>query len=557
MHSVLSRLNRGCKAIRLSPRNSCLIPTILFPLFVVGETQAVDPARPSISTGIYGKTVVAADGNRLRAAKVTVRKGSLNTGDPAFYQLVRDAGLNSVRVVFFDPYFKRHPWTPGAGNTWIDFNNPSDVTDLTHHLDTVVNQASAKGIYVILNCTDIGYAFDEIYFAQFWAVVAPRYKDRTHVLYELGNEVDLDETFHSDGTISTSFYGVDGDPMKKPSDIVDKVMPLFLQVRAAAPQTHISLFSLSATNRVWAPKGWSMLGLALDLQDKASVDWSKASFNFHNYQAQRSGYAALDPSEQDIKDLMWRVPVICGEVGFRSEWVNPVTNHNDPAYKNPNLLRNAFGVGRPLDGSEFLATQGLERLKISWAQWDIDWVFPNTSENRFKWNYRWLLNDAIANGYFWSDTWLPPFYYAIVSKHSNTAWTVEGDSNKNGARIIRSENKWSDYQRIRLIETGPASGWANLVIKGSGKSLEVSDASASNLTFLQQSTYGSGRNQQFAIHKVGIGEYKIISFPANTASPPKALDTLDIPLGDGANGSPNIPNHELGDQWHPICCEIP
>jgi hypothetical protein len=183
-------------------------------------------------------------------------------------------------------------------------------------MDKVVDLASAEGLYVMINYHDVG-GYELPYVTKFWDLVAPRYRDRTHVLYELVNE-----------------------PVKWfPRDYTDQHLQdfqaLYARVRSLAPDTHLVLLTFANTA---AYDKVSMRAVAERLTETGSgIDWGNASVGFHPYQTtKKSGH---------IADLAARFPAINTE---------------------QNLPNNEGCV--PMDGEEY-GVQTMERLGLSWFHW--------------------------------------------------------------------------------------------------------------------------------------------------------------------------------------------
>jgi Ricin-type beta-trefoil lectin domain-like/PQQ-like domain len=81
-----------------------------------------------------------------------------------------------------------------------------------------------------------------------------------------------------------------------------------------------------------------------------------------------------------------------------------------------------------------------------------------------------------------------------------------------------------------LLGSGPiADGTYKIINRNSGLAVDVVDSSTTNGTPVQQFTYNSGANQQWAVTGLGGGEYKIIGVQSGK--------TLDVVGGGTANGT--------------------
>lgn len=174
---------------------------------------------------------------------------------------------------------------------WPNSSETMNLETLLPRLDVAVDMAGRAGMYLIIDdhsrCCG---SYDVELSRKFWSAVAPRYKDRTHVIYELKNE----PVFWS------------------PKDWKDKdkeyMRSLYEYVRSLAPNTHIT---------VW---GFVHKGSAqemLDVLEKYKIDYSNASVAFHNYggaskapirEVQSRGYTFLDTefATDEQKTNYWR-----------------------------------------------------------------------------------------------------------------------------------------------------------------------------------------------------------------------------------------------------------
>ena len=124
-------------------------------------------------------------------------------------------------------------------------------------VDHVVDLAEENGLYVVLTigCGGENGSFDQNFVTGFWDFYAPRYKDRTHVVYELMNEPQAWSAPYNNATLTMEKNG-------------------YNQIRALAPDTHIMMMSYSQ------PNNWDQAASECEGLD---IDWSNASVAFHTY----------------------------------------------------------------------------------------------------------------------------------------------------------------------------------------------------------------------------------------------------------------------------------
>lgn len=167
---------------------------------------AVDSAAASIPT-----PWLHVDGNLVRdpaGRRVTLR--GINIADPKRVNVTAPArGKTAEQVVDVVTDESRGWYTrmirlavqpvdigehqPGQGPPPVAFTESQLERYLTNHLDSVVEHCKQRGVYCIIDYhrhRDIQWtnsALDEE-IRMFWNVVAPRYGDQSHVLYEMYNE---------------------------------------------------------------------------------------------------------------------------------------------------------------------------------------------------------------------------------------------------------------------------------------------------------------------------------------------------------------------------------
>jgi len=289
--------------------------------------------------------VLTDTGEALRGGAVWVYRHGFNSGktayaaDPAYYECLREAQLNAVRVICFDPWQRSHRYPH------YDFFKPADRERLLEHLDQVVKLAGEAGLYALINYHDVG-RYDLDFAVVFWETVAPRYASQTHVFYELLNEP------------------VEWFPEHYTDEVLAFQDRLYATVRASAPETHLVL--LSFANTLGFVDGCTMESVVAQL---TQPDWTNASVGFHPYYT--GGTSA------PILALRERFPVLCTEVGL------------------PHAHGGADQV-RPMDGDAW-GVETLERIGVSWFSWEID------GPERLRTNFAqglWL--DAVAKGYCWN-----------------------------------------------------------------------------------------------------------------------------------------------------------
>jgi len=127
-------------------------------------------------------------------------------------------------------------------------------------IDTCVEWCRQESLYCVIcyGCCNKNNNFFIDSLTRFWNIYSPRYKDQTHVVYEIQNEpASNTEAWHD--------------------SVIDMSRTCYQIIRSNAPETHILFFSLSAM------KGGSK-SIARDVERLGpDIDWSNASVAFHGY----------------------------------------------------------------------------------------------------------------------------------------------------------------------------------------------------------------------------------------------------------------------------------
>jgi hypothetical protein len=128
-------------------------------------------------------------------------------------------------------------------------------------VDSIINMAEKDSLYVILTiggCYENGQ-FDSAFVHDFWDFYAPRYADKTHVIFEIVNEPFSWAAPYDSITLEMEKWA-------------------YNIIRSHAPETHILLMSYAnAVNDTSIVSDIRNLG--------GSIDWSNASIAIHGYGA--------------------------------------------------------------------------------------------------------------------------------------------------------------------------------------------------------------------------------------------------------------------------------
>jgi hypothetical protein len=164
-------------------------------------------------------------------------------------------------------------------------------------IDTLVEWTGQDGLYLILTIGNgnANGTYDRTFATNFWNLYAPRYKDRTHVVYEIQNE--------------PYFNGVTSQP--SPTHLITFEKDMYNLIRSHAPNTPILLFSYAVFK--------SGSAVMQDVQALGNaVNWSNAAIAFH-------GYATLAETESTLQTVVGNnIPCVQTEFYLHTENGQPV-----------------------------------------------------------------------------------------------------------------------------------------------------------------------------------------------------------------------------------------
>ncbi len=279
-----------------------LLPVLLF-LNLVICVSADELPRVKVADG----TLVAPDGRPLRGASF-------------FMDLygVEDMRENEEKYrEYFQSIFEPHDLNCVRIGAWMGdwkYDIAGDEKHRTEYLyviDKAVDWCEDSGVYAIVNLHIRYKTTVELQKAKaFWSVIAPRYKDRKHVIYELTNEPE-------------------------PKSSLQHTPAIYAHVKSLAPQTHQILYSHVAATQ-----------LKVDELKSATkdVDFTNASVGFHCYDNVLMNTIQWDHAQ---KLRAAGFPIICTE--FLS-----LTNNNDMPIDYKNLMH---------------CMMRAEERKMAWISW--------------------------------------------------------------------------------------------------------------------------------------------------------------------------------------------
>jgi len=315
---------------------------------------AADPGRPKI----VNNSLYAADGQKMRGDTLFLTNTTRNNRGDEF-TLKPKAWSENAHIGF------------NIRRLWASGGTEANHAMALAKIDQCVDLAARAGQYVIIvyGPPDKG-PIGSNHHKEFWSIVAPRYKDRTHVIYELANEppdawpTEAQETATSTGEI----------PMAK-------------TVRDSAPHTPIILFSNDQNPR--APSYYQQFQDGYQAKYGVAWSWANALVGFHGY------YNATTAKMQAVK----------------AKW--PCINTEVPTYYRGDGEKTAYGqlvCSIEDDWDEIIR---MEQLGIAWIEFSHCTRTPYGEPAPSPW-YRWIFRDFDTG----------PLADYLVKK--NVAWWVKG-----------------------------------------------------------------------------------------------------------------------------------
>ncbi len=272
MKRSLSRAYALYLAIIRSRTSSIAIFALIAVMFAVTTGWAAERGRVKVQNG----TVLSDRNTPLRGARMQLVANGYVAPNSYWHYLNATLGLNAVRY--------------GVKTITV----ARTIEQQLPALDVAVNRAAANHLYLMINTSTKSGTYNLAELKKFWNVVAPRYRNRTHVFYEMTNE-----------PVQGGPYW--GAPEQFTDQVLADLKSVYLIMRRKAPNTHIALFT---TANIW-PSCASWAALIAKMQ---GIDWTKASVGFHHYNGtQQIG-------EAGVQCLRQKYPLLMTETNY---WTEP------------------------------------------------------------------------------------------------------------------------------------------------------------------------------------------------------------------------------------------
>lgn len=304
----------------------CLIGILCLGLSALAfdSAHAAERGRVRVQNG----TVMSDRNTILRGASMAVMYGPGNSKNLGHWRHLNvDLGLNAVRL--------------GVKTGQIG----RSVAQQIPTIDAAVNSAASNNMYVMINNSIQPGRYDRDQLREFWSVVAPRYKNRTHVIYEMTNEPVSGGPHWGDASHYT-------DKVRSDLRFIYDIM------RTGAPDTHIALFT--------APNLYPDCNTYAAMVAKMpGIDWSKTSVGFHHYQGTHKF------GEAGLNCLRGKYPLLMTETNY---WNNSsVSNLRDALNIYEKNRLSWFSLdGKQSSGMYRLQNEILPSLRKAGYTWNIE-----------------------------------------------------------------------------------------------------------------------------------------------------------------------------------------
>ncbi len=294
--------------------------------------------------------------------------------------------FNAMRLVDFD--------SKQRGDDWGSQSPPDATWTLTEKIaiiDSCVKAAKLSGMYIVINYHDHPEQFDDETFAEFdevrwewmkdfWRVVAPRYKDEEHVIYELTNEVATEAGDWNDDVFKAQ--------MKE----------IYELVKDSASETPLILFTFKEPG---IQKATDVLKMYID---NIFPNWRKNKdvIGWHAYDSPDSadwycdGYPPCKESFTEVNSFL----DYCKSMGYGVIVTESGQGISDMGEAGTNDKYNWDVKEMLKDYHGYLIEQGAfeEKWNISW----FDWKSGKSYEDFVKYGTQRMKKIALDSNFWWS-----------------------------------------------------------------------------------------------------------------------------------------------------------
>jgi endoglucanase len=430
---------------------------------------------------------------------------------------IKNAGFNVVRVPVWWGQF--YPLNNISNSAWR--------ADSFEVLDWLVNEAGARGIYVIIDMHgavggqatsgDTGQENNNSYWSNgnnqgntafMWWQIASHYKGNPTIAgYDLLNE-----------------------PTGAPNNqaVINAQNSLYQTVRSADPD-HIVIME-----GTWGSWDWNML------PSPTQYGWTNVVYEMHEYQFNQSQAVVQQGSTNQVDDFnnhaSYNVPGYVGEFndfGFGAgTWQFTTNAYNRAglswtmwAYKaTAGLIPDSWGFYDPTfwASTPNISTDSAATIAADWEQWTTPATFAKNTSLGLQGT------GGIGGGSGGSTTINTGTWYSVANQNSGACVDATGWGGANGTTVQQwacgpqqTNQEWQ-FQSLGngaysiVNRNAPAEAW------------DVTNQGTTNGSLMQLWTYGGGSNQQWMPVSLGNGFYKLVSVASGRC--------LDVPAASTANG---------------------
>ena len=331
-----------------------------------GGCTACTKPDGSTSTGARGRPTVV--NNTLVSDQGTLLRGS------ALWFVPEDPSQYNWAVSTSDNPDQDDCTTKSCGNPWPIFGQyhlntvrlaveygpkaGNDLTKTEADIASAVAQATAHGMYAVIDLHWSSGEYDLPSAKTFWSAIAPLYKDNTNVIFELLNEP------------------VSWRPMDYTTQNVQDEETLYNIVHTAAPDTPVIMMTFAIPMNTAASNTTPTMA---DVSKKLTgIDWTKTVVGFHGY------WVNYDTGESQLQASF---------PAMNTEFASPCNQAGD---ENAGIMQDycVYDVTKPTQVDTY-QSQVMEELKLSWLCWDCN------SEPGSDSRLASLQQAAMKNGWWW------------------------------------------------------------------------------------------------------------------------------------------------------------
>jgi endoglucanase len=425
---------------------------------------------------------------------------------------IKAAGFNLVRVPVWWGMF--YPLNNVSNSGW----RPDAFTVL----DSLVSEAGARGIYVIIDMHgvvgsqstsgDTGQQNTNTYWSN-----SNNQGNTAYMWWEIAS--------HYNGNPTVAGYDLLNEPTGAPNNqaVINAQNELYQSVRSADPN-HIVIME-----GTWGNWDWSMLPAP------STYGWTNVVYEMHEYQYNQSEAVVEGGSTNQVNDFNNHasddVPGYIGEFNDfaygAGAWQFSTNAYNNAglawtmwAYKaTDGLIPDSWGFYDPTFWATTpnITTDSAATISADWQQWATPAAFAqNTSLG---------LHGTASTG---STSINTSTWYNLVNENSGSCVDASGWGTANGTTVQQWSCGSQQYNQEWQFQS-EANGAYSLVNRNAPSEVwDVTNVGTADGSLLQLWTYGGGSNQQWTPVSLGNGYYKFVGVGSGRC--------LDTPAASTANG---------------------